>query len=110
MMGERDVLDEQTQGVPHAVTVSEFKLQQHEVTNEEYRRFDPEHQLDAGAEQQPVVNVSWYEANGYAAWLGASLPNEAQWEYAARGTGTTKGRRYPWGNEEPVSTRAVYSL
>jgi formylglycine-generating enzyme required for sulfatase activity len=55
-----------------------------------------------------VTGVSWHEAAAYAAWLGGALPTEAQWEYAARGTGATSGRRYPWGNEAPDNRRAVF--
>jgi formylglycine-generating enzyme required for sulfatase activity len=32
----------------------------------------------------PVVNVSWDEANEYAAWIGKRLPGEFEWEFAAK--------------------------
>ncbi len=86
------------------VSVPPFYLQPREVTNAEYRRFDPDHEPAAPGDH-PVVNVSWYDAMAYAAWLGGTLPSEAQWELAARGV---SGRTYPWGNDRPSRARANY--
>lgn len=95
--------------------VSPFYMDKFPVTVAQYRKF-----LEATGRQppkfwneehlsnpdQPVVGVSWEDAQAYCVWAGKELPTEIQWEFAARGK---ENRKYPWGNSEPDPTRANYA-
>ena len=118
---------------PHPVAVKTFMIDVHAVTNAQFAAFlqklggtsnargqhlfdfddgdarihrrQDRWQADAGFENHPANEMSWYGARDYCLSLGKRLPTEAEREYAARGR---DGRTYPWGEAPPDPKRARY--
>lgn len=53
---------------------------------------------DPNIKDQPVIGVTWEQAQTYCEWMNGRLPSKAEWEKAARGP---QAYTYPWGEEDP---------
>lgn len=97
----------------HEVYLNTYEITRYEITNAQYRTFIEATDRPAprghngeetwadetlNGDTQPVIGVTWFDAQAFAEWIGGSLPTEAQWERAARGT---EARIYPWGDTPP---------
>lgn len=92
----------------HEVRVQPFLIGRTEVTFDLYDRFAKAtgrrlpNDNGWGRGQQPVVNISWNDAQAFAKWMSEltgkryRLPTEAEWEYVA---GAGRDTPYWWGTE-----------
>jgi eukaryotic-like serine/threonine-protein kinase len=85
-----------------SVTLPDFYIDETEVRNQAYAQYCKQtgKPMPPGAAQEraedPIVDVAFLDAQGFAKWAGKRLPTIEEWEKAARGT---DGRLYPWGND-----------
>ena len=93
----------------HAVTLQSFEIGAYEVTQAQYVAImgtNPSHFQEVndylGTENNPVEQISWYEAREFCTKLSAqtgrtfTLPSESQWEYACRAGSTGKWSFGDW--------------
>jgi formylglycine-generating enzyme required for sulfatase activity len=122
LFGSREGYEDE--GPQQQVDVPAFAIGLYPVTNHEFARFlanVPDHPLphywhDGRFDNpsQPVVGVTWEDANAYCRWLTTELhkagqlppelvvrlPLEVEWEKAAAWDPQRRvKRRYPWGDE-----------
>jgi len=105
----------------HQVTLGDFRIYTHEVTNAMYaacveaRACIPVNALPGGPTshygdpafaEYPVSGVDWLMARDYCDWANGRLPTEAEWELASRGA---ESLLYPWGEEDPDCDRVNMS-
>jgi len=98
---------------PRTLHVNVFAIAKRLVTNGEFAEFvsAASHRAERwvkGPDDHPAEGISWADAVAYCRWLSIAtarvyrLPDEREWEKAARGS---QGRHWPWG-DAPDVTRA----
>jgi formylglycine-generating enzyme required for sulfatase activity len=93
MMGSEDGADNE-RPVHQQCFNAPFWIDRYEVTNAQFGSTGCEGV--SSQPEQPRSCADWFEARDHCGQRGARLPNEAEWEYAARGPDSLV---YPWGNE-----------
>ena len=104
----------------HRETVPDFYMSESEVTNGQLRAYFKARRLmpadsfesarlklieeakipEDQADLHPAVNVAHDVAAEFAKWIGAQLPTEAEWEFAARSRSSAP-RKFVWTDEAP---------
>ena len=80
------------------VFIDNFFMDRFEVSQESYEKIiniNPSFFVDR---KRPVEKVNWFEAMEYCLKIGKRLPNEWEWEWAARSGSTSK---FYWGKGDP---------
>lgn len=107
---DSDTLAQSNEKPQHRVRMSAYCIDRTEVTVAQYRAWSGSATNTPGTDiascnwghadrdNHPINCVDWEQASAFCTAHGGSLPTEAQWEYAARGS---DGRVYPWGNTAP---------
>ena len=85
-----DQLCKEDENPAHSVTISSFQMLEVEVTEGQYEAIHGSNQsYDKLGPAFPVERVTWIKADEFCQKIGARLPYEAEWEYAARAGTTT---------------------
>jgi len=110
--GEVTLGDSEYENNPvHSVFVDDYWIYMFKVTNGQYRHciatgtctppaIEPPYPdfEDLAIKDQPVIGVTWEQAEAYCEWMNGKLPSKAEWEKATRGP---DANTYPWGEEDP---------
>lgn len=100
------------------ITLPDFEIMKTEITVAQYQMCveagectpaGREEECNAevmGREDHPINCVDWFQINAFTAWVGARLPSESEWEYAARGRG--RAVEHAWGDDTPTCDYAIF--
>ena len=83
----------------HFVNLAAFYIDRTEITVTQFRKYQPSYKEKPFTNGKdcptcPAMGINWIQASKYCRWAGKRLPQEAEWEAAARGVSNFT---YPWG-------------